>query len=240
MANFILIHGAWQGAWCWDEVVQRLESRSHQVLALDLPSHGQDTTPPEQVGLPDYVHAVIEEAEKLDSPPILVGHSMGAVVVAQVAEQIPDRIRAIVSVASSEPPDGASMLQIVGGSAPEYLSELIWSSDRRTASITPSAVRTFFYNLCSPDVTEEAISRFKPQAVAPYETPIRTTPERYGRVPRFYIGCRQDRVVGEELQRRMCKALPANRIYRINADHSPFFSAVQELTACLERIAQDV
>ena len=239
MANFILVHGAWQGAWCWSHVVPQLESRSHQALALDLPSHGQDPTPPEQVGLQDYVQAVIRRAKELEAP-ILVGHSMGGVVAAQVAEQIPDHIRAIVSVASSEPPDGASMLQMIGGSAPEYLSELVWSSDRRTASITPAAVRNFFYNLCSPDVTDQAISQFKPQAVAPYETAIRITPERYGRVPRFYIGCRQDRVVGDELQRRMCNGLPANRIYSINADHSPFFSAVQELTACLERIAQDV
>jgi pimeloyl-ACP methyl ester carboxylesterase len=165
---------------------------------------------------------------------------MGGVVAAQVAEQIPDRIRAIVSVASSEPPDGASMLQMIGGTAPEYLSELVWSSDRRTASITPAGVRNFLYNLCSPDVTDQAISRFKPQPVAPYETAIRITPEGYGRVPRFYIGCRQDRVVGDELQRRMCNALAADRIYSIEADHSPFFSASHELTACLERIAQSV
>jgi len=240
MAYFVLIHGAWQGAWCWSQIVPRLESRGHQALALDLPSHGEDPTPPEKVGLQDYVQAVVGCVEELDAPPILVGHSMGAVVVAQVAEQIPDRIRAIVSVASSEPPDGASMLQMVGGSAPEYLSELVWSPDRRTASITPAGVRNFFYNLCSPDVTDQAISRFKPQAVAPYEAAIRITQERYGRVPRFYIGCGQDRVVGRELQRRMCNGLPGDRIFSIDADHSPFFSAPEELTACLERVAQSL
>jgi len=240
MATFVLVHGAWQGAWCWSQVVPQLENRGHQVLALDLPGHGEDPTPPEQVGLQDYVQAIIRGVEKLDAPPIVVGHSMGAVVVAQTAEKIPDRIRALVSVASSEPPDGVSMMQMVGETDPAYLRELVWSADGRTAAITPAGVRDFLYHLCPPDVIAQSLSRLRPQAIAPYETAIRITPERYGRVPRFYIGCRQDRLVGPELQRRTCAAFPSNRVYNIDADHSPFFSAPQQLTACLERIADKV
>ena len=39
--RFILIHGGFHGAWCWDRVVPELERLGHQALALDLPGHGE-------------------------------------------------------------------------------------------------------------------------------------------------------------------------------------------------------
>lgn len=45
MGTFAVVHGGWHGAWAWYEVVPRLESESHEVVALDLPAHGTDTTP---------------------------------------------------------------------------------------------------------------------------------------------------------------------------------------------------
>ena len=45
MATFLLIHGAWHGAWCWDRVVPLLRAAGHDVVAPDLPAHGADATP---------------------------------------------------------------------------------------------------------------------------------------------------------------------------------------------------
>ena len=44
--TFILIHGAWHGAWCWHKLVPLLEAQGHRVIAPDLPSMGADPTPP--------------------------------------------------------------------------------------------------------------------------------------------------------------------------------------------------
>jgi alpha-beta hydrolase superfamily lysophospholipase len=57
MAEFILVHGAWHGAWCWREVVPRLEARGHMANAIDLPGHGADRSPLDTVSLQDYVSA---------------------------------------------------------------------------------------------------------------------------------------------------------------------------------------
>src|SRR5262245_38816966 len=38
--RFILVHGGFHGAWCWDRVVPELEKLGHEALALDLPGHG--------------------------------------------------------------------------------------------------------------------------------------------------------------------------------------------------------
>lgn len=94
MAEFVLVHGSWHGAWCWREVAARLEVRGHKVAAIDLPAHGADPADPETVTLQDYVNRVIEAVDRSKAPPLVVGHSMG--LIGLVAEQAPERIRALV------------------------------------------------------------------------------------------------------------------------------------------------
>lgn len=77
MADFLLIHGAWHGAWCWREVAARLEVRGHTATAIDLPGHGEDRSPPESVTLQNYVTCVVEALDHaIDRPgrPDLSGH----------------------------------------------------------------------------------------------------------------------------------------------------------------------
>lgn len=77
MADFLLIHGAWHGAWCWREVAARFEVRGHTATAIDLPGHGEDRSPPESVTLQNYVTCVVEALDHaIDRPgrPDLSGH----------------------------------------------------------------------------------------------------------------------------------------------------------------------
>ena len=54
MATFILVHGAWHGAWCWRRIEPLLRARGHQVLAPDLPGHGDDPAAVGGQSLDDY------------------------------------------------------------------------------------------------------------------------------------------------------------------------------------------
>ena len=45
LSTFVLIHGVWHGAWCWDKVAPLLEQAGHEVVRFDLPGHGEDRTP---------------------------------------------------------------------------------------------------------------------------------------------------------------------------------------------------
>jgi pimeloyl-ACP methyl ester carboxylesterase len=164
---------------------------------------------------------------------------MGAVVCAQVAEEIPDSIRALVAVAAAPPVERVPMIEAVGAADPEYVGHFLWAPDRRTARIRPEGIRDFLYQQCTLEFFDLAVSRFTPEPVAPYLTPIRITPERYGRTPRYYIACSQDRVVTQAVQRLACSTLPPDRVYTIDADHAPFFSAPEALTNRLDAIAKD-
>ena len=54
MSTYILIHGSWHGAWCWDKVVPLLKAKGHTVFTPDLPGHGQDKTPIPAITLQSY------------------------------------------------------------------------------------------------------------------------------------------------------------------------------------------
>src|ERR1700710_2666943 len=44
--TFVLVHGAWQGAWVWQNVKTQLEAAGQKVITVELPGHGDDQTPP--------------------------------------------------------------------------------------------------------------------------------------------------------------------------------------------------
>ncbi len=79
----VLVHGAWHGAWCWDEgFMQRLADRGVEAHALSLRGHG--TSPNRKslrrTSISDYVADVRQVASTFDTPPVIVGHSMGGFV----------------------------------------------------------------------------------------------------------------------------------------------------------------
>lgn len=78
--NFLLVHGAWQGAWVWNKIQPKLTAEGHTVKAIDLPGSGDDQTSVAAVSLDVYARKIIDAASLLSAQGkvTLVGHSMGA------------------------------------------------------------------------------------------------------------------------------------------------------------------
>ena len=68
-------------------------------------------------------------------------------------------------------------------------------------------------------------------------TPLRLTENNYGRVPKVYIECTEDKAVTPFIQRKMYTETPCEKVYSLAASHSPFFSKPQELSDILCEIA---
>ena len=51
MARFVLVHGAFCGAWIWGPLLERLKAAGHTAVAFDLPGLGEDRTPISEVTL---------------------------------------------------------------------------------------------------------------------------------------------------------------------------------------------
>lgn len=239
MATFVLVHGSWQGAWCWREVIPRLNALGHQAIAPDLPGHGEDSTAPDEIALDDYVGALTRAISHADDRPIVVGHSFGGAFAREAAASIPEQVRAIAYVASVLPQAGRTLLDDLVAVDPEYLRHITWSPDRTVAELQPEGARRFLYPMAPPVIVEEAVRLLRPEPVAPCQTALRTKSERPGGIPSYYIECLNDSVVPLPVQRKMYENAQVSKVFSIGCDHSPFFSAPGDLVACLNLIAVD-
>ena len=75
--TFLLVHGAWCGAWAWDCLIPTLDELGISYKTIDLPGHGQNKRSMWSVSLADYANAVVDTANSINGPVIAVGHSMG-------------------------------------------------------------------------------------------------------------------------------------------------------------------
>src|SRR5207237_10783783 len=80
---------------------------------------------------------------------------------------------------------------------------LIVADDGVSGTIMPDRVHNLFYHDCSPADASDSAARLRPQALAPLSTAIHLTTGRFGRVPRAYIECTEDRALVVDMQRDM-------------------------------------
>jgi len=92
----LFIHGAWHGAWCWDEFfLPYFAQQGYHAHALSLRGHGDSPKTKRMFlnGVWDYIADVKHIADQLQSEygiaPILIGHSMGGYVVQKYLEKHP-------------------------------------------------------------------------------------------------------------------------------------------------------
>jgi pimeloyl-ACP methyl ester carboxylesterase len=237
MSIFLLIHGAWHGGWCWRRVAPLLEAQGHRALAPDLPGHGDDPTPTVTVTLQSYVERICEIARKQHHSVILVGHSMAGIAITQAAENCPEKIDAQVYLCAFLPRNGDSLaaLRSQDGESMVNPSTTEPQADG-TIRFKVEYGREAFYGNCADEDVAFAQSRLVLQSPAPFGTPVQTTAERWGRIPRFYIECARDRAITLKLQRDMQKQSPCRQTFSIDTDHAPFFSAPEQLVDILSQI----
>lgn len=220
--TYILVHGAWHGAWCWRKLTPLLEVAGHRVVTLDLPGLGQDTTPLAGQTFAAGVERVLACVDRAAEPVVLVGHSLGGMTISQVAEERPEKIRWLVYVTALLPCTGETALTMQ--SAPENQSEQMLTCmemDECTVRLKRSATRDLLYHDCPPEDVLLAEKWLKPQALQPLTTAV-TLSERFARVPRAYIGCRFDRVIAPQQQSQMYNRTPCRQVLWLPSGHSPF------------------
>ena len=240
MSSFVLVHGSWHGAWCWFKVAPRVRALGHEVIVPELPSHGRDRTPPAEVGMDDYVAAVVAALERTTEPAVLVGHSRGGISISQAAEARPDLVRNLVYLAAYLLRDGETVLDWApSDSGSLVIPNLDIAEDRSWDMLREEAFDAALYADCATEDISLAHLLLTPEPLAPSMTPLRLTPERYGRVPRAYIELTQDRAVTPALQRRMREATPCARSVALPASHSAYFSVPDALTGQLVELAGD-
>lgn len=238
MSTYVLVHGAYHGGWCYEKVVPLLEAAGHTAVAIDLPGHGDNRVPMEQVTLDAYVDHVCDVISAQSEPAILVGHSLGGMTITQVAERLPGQIAWIVYLTAMMPKDGQNRSDLAEFEGPDPMAaKRILSQDGLSVTMPEDIIPPTFYGECDPGDVARAIERLVPQATEPFQRQARTTQERFGSVKRAYIECLRDNAIPVAMQRAMIDAQPCERVFTIDTDHSPFYSAPEELVNRLLELA---
>jgi pimeloyl-ACP methyl ester carboxylesterase len=236
--SFVLVHSAWLGGWAWEPVRSILTEEGSTVFAPDLPGHGADTTPPAQVTMDGYVDRVVAILDAQDDPVILVGHSLGGIVISQAAERRPEKVQGLVYLCAFLLPNGASFMSAVDGvEGSMVLDNLVMADDGHSVTIREDVMHEAFAH----DVPLEAFQQVRPlivpQPTGPLVAPLEITEARWGSVPRYYVECTADRAIPPAVQAAMYTNIPVQGLLSLETSHAPNFSAPAELAAYLLEVA---
>jgi pimeloyl-ACP methyl ester carboxylesterase len=237
MATYVFVHGAWHGAWCWEKVVPLLEEKGHKVHAIDLPGHGNDKTPIGEVGMCEFTDKVCSVINECEEPVILVGHSLGGVVISQSAEKVPERIKSLVYVSAFLLKNN-QCIDDLNHVDPEVAATSFVTDDGVAFSIKNDVVKDLFYSNTSNEDLRRVKSLLQPENFLAVSSTKLSLSERFESVPRYYIECLEDRSIPHEFQRKMLEELPCEKVFTINTDHSPFYSAPEGLVSHLLSISE--
>lgn len=230
MADYLLVHGAGHGAWCWRDILPLLADAGHRARAIDLPGSGDDPTPHDLVTLATCRDAILGA---IDTPVILVGHSMAGYAISAAAMAAPDKIAGLVYVCAYLPEGEKTMAERRFETPHQPLSNVIQkSSDGLSYSFDPSRTVELFYSDCPPETVEFAMKNLTPQAISPSQTPVPHAAE-LARLPRHYVRCMNDRVIPPQFQITMTRDWPDHDITEMRCGHSPFFAQPDRLAEIL-------
>jgi pimeloyl-ACP methyl ester carboxylesterase len=241
--TYILVHGAWHGAWCWNKVIPLLQANGNTAIAIDLPGHGTNAGHTLDINLDDYVNAVMTAANDQKGQVILVGHSMAGIVISQTAEKLgSEKVSTLIYLDAFLPKNGESLFGLVEATLkhltpdsrkPALVGNIITSDDHKTNSINTEMAADIFYHDCSEEDKKFALARISKEPIVPLATPLRLTDDVYGVIPKYYILCTESRDMDKTF---LSTNMPCVKVYKLASSHSPFFSIPEKLVDILNEI----
>lgn len=238
MANFILVHGAWHGAWCWQRVCASLLREGHQVHAVTLTGVGDRAhlLSPE-ITLETHIQDVAAAIECAEwSEVILAVHSYAGMLGTAIADRMPQRLHHLVYVDAVIPAPGEA-----------------WSSTHaaqtratRIAAIEASPTRS----IPAPDASIFGLEgadrdwvnrRQTPHPGQPYTASLHFDVQRVARVPRTFVNCTSPTLATIDAMRSRVVDpgfwdghwQPNARTIELATGHDPMVSAPTALAALL-------
>jgi len=268
---FVLVHGAWHNALHWNPVANLLSLAGYGVVAIDLPGHGlkakypasyltqdvpallEEPTPLGADTFEDYCAPVISAVQTIspDTRIILVGHSMGGIVVTKVADLLADRIARVVYVTAFCPVRFPNSLGYISSPQFEGVHNSAYIGDPSATGavrINPRSnnptdledLRACFYSDMSMADAIPFITCLTPDLpFSAISADTRGTTAGWGRVPRTYVRCTQDRALPIASQDMMIADADAEylenpfTVRSLKSSHSPFASMPKELAQLL-------
>jgi len=238
MAHFVLVHGAWHGAWCWRRVTQALQVQGHRVYAVTLTGLGDRAhllSP--AITLETHIEDVRQliDTEEL-SDVVLAVHSYAGMIGTAIADRIGERLKHLVYVDAVLPKPGES-----------------WSSTQSSATQQQrlaAAEASVNFSFPPPDPVVFGLHnddhawvqrRQTPHPGNTYRMPLAFDVQRVAAIPRTFISCTEPALATIEPSRLRAKDpafwggawLPGSQVIPLTTGHDPMISEPAALTRIL-------
>lgn len=236
----VLVHGAWQASYVWDQTEADLKAAGYTVAVVKLPGHGDDTTPAYQVSFQMYVDEVKKAINAYNEPVILIGHSLGGAVITQTASEVPQKVKKLIYVAGFIPQSGKSVLDYSQMDTSSLLPPALQLSDDQTLAGIVNPEINLPKIFCQDGTAAQKqflVARYKAEPTIPLGTPLNYKTADYNAAgQKYYIHTTEDNTITYSFQQQMAKEAGITNTYTINSGHSPFISKSDELTKLLKEI----
>ncbi len=232
MTDFVLVHGAWHGGWCWTRVARLLRRAGHDVFAPTLTGLGERAhLASADVNLDTHIADILGvlDCEELDDV-ILCGHSYGGMVITGVAERAAKRIDTLVYLDAFVPEDGQSVFQLMGSERAATIREQAsrtgdgWRVDPMPAEV---------FQVADADDAAWVDRRCVPQPIATFGQPIASAAAVGAVRRRIYIRADNDRVTAYAHCAEHARNAPDWDYHDVPAGHDVMIDAPEALAEIL-------
>ena len=229
MANYLLVHGAWHGAWCWRRVLPLLTQAGHRAHAVTLTGVGERAhllSP--AIDLETHITDVMAamDAEEMNEV-VLVVHSYAGMLGTAVADRRPQRLKHLVYLDAVLPKPGESWSSTHASATRE--ARIAAAQADPLFSFPPPAPSVF-----GLDAEDHAWvqRRQTPHPGKPYTHVLNFDAQRVASVPRTFVNCTQPPLATIDISRLRMRDpafwngawLPGSQIVEMATGHDPMVS----------------
>ena len=237
--TFVYIHGAMGSAHDLDFVKPIVEAAGHNLVTFDLPAHGMDNTPCKEVQLQHYIDATKKVVEAQDGQVILLAHSFAGITATKVANDLADKVKAVVYICAFVPQDGESMMMLAQQDKESLLGGILQynvEANEATLPVPSDAAWEVLANDATPEIkTMLAANPPKAEPLSPMGTPVSLT-GNIERVKKYYIHTKLDRTISFNFQEWMTGRTKFITQYTLETAHMPFLTQPQQLAEIILKI----
>jgi pimeloyl-ACP methyl ester carboxylesterase len=240
--TFVLVHGAWHGAWCWAGVIGELEKLGDRAFAVDLPGHGASPVSRADVTLSGYIDHVTKFIEHRGmNNVVLAGHSLGGMTISGVVQKIPHRIKRVIYVSAIVPLDGEGAIHTLPDApAVARALEALRSNPDPSSAVDEQMFRGSFIQDASRDLQDFVLSALVPEPVVPMLEPISMKDFYTCGVPQSFLVCENDIARGAGHWHPNFSSRLANPTMRfVKSGHEIMFTAPAQCARALHELALD-
>ena len=236
--TFVLVHGAWQLPFVWDSVKAQLSRAGQNVIVVQLPGHGTDTTNPGLITMNSYRDQIVSAINSVNGKVVLVGHSLSGYAISAAEEEIPRKIDKLVFLAAYIPSAGVTPDSLANTDAQSHLGNpKVLQLQPPLLGINTDSITSIFCPDAPAALKSAVVANYRPDPLFPFLDSVVTTTANFGHADKYYIHTLQDEVIGINLQTQMAHNAGISKVYYLNTSHCPFLSKPDSLTATLSAIA---